>query len=79
MANCVIALASEKLFKAVLVIVRFIEKTEPIPLLSGSDANAVVAGDGGMGNDGHQHLRTNSALNHALQTLQKAGENISKH
>ena len=42
MANCVVALASEKLFKAVLVIVRFIEKTEPIPLLSGSDANAVV-------------------------------------
>ena len=79
MDNCVVALASEKLFKVVLVIVRFIEKTEPIPLLSRSDANAVVAGDGGIGNDGHQHLRTNSALNHVLQTLQMAGENISKH
>jgi len=79
MANCVVALASKKLFKTVRVIVRFIEKMEPIPLLFGSDANAAIAVDGGIGNGGHQHLRTNSALKHVLQTLQMAGENISKH
>ena len=79
MANCMVALSSKKLFKTVRVIVRFIEKTETIPLLFGSGANAAIAVDGGIGNGGHQHLHTNSALDHALQTLQKAGENISKH
>ena len=79
MANCMVALSSEKLFKTVRVIVRFIEKTEPIPLLCGSDTNAAIAVGEGIAIGGYQHLRTDSAVYHALRTHQKAGENVSKH
>ena len=79
MANCVVALASEKLFKTVRVIVRFIEKMEPIPLLCESDANAAIAVGEGIAIGGYQHLRTDSTVGHALRTHQKAGQNVSKH